>query len=199
MLVLGGLPHSTRAQAFYTYPGAPVVARGHLVSGGYLAAGENDLLRLGGYGRFGLTRYVDFGLEFVLDTANGNARAGAGADLKLRLLPENRALPFDLSASYALGFVSGDGVRILQAPVGGILSMPMELDNGQVLTPYLAVYLLIVNSEIDRPNGTTISDTDFDAEIRPGISVQIDPNFELFGAVHLGRDALFAIGANFHM
>ena len=92
----------------------------------------------------------------------------------------------------------GDDISLVQLPVGGIISAPLEMESGRVLVPYLGVYLLIVDTEFDVPGGP-VSDTDFDAEIRPGFNVNFAPGTDGFIAFHFGRDALLALGVTFEM
>lgn len=189
ILLLGPAAH---AQVFYQYPTALPVEMMRLTVGPCLAAGDHKLFRIGGFGRWGLADQLDIGMELLGESADGDARFGAGVDVKFSLLPTIRAMPFDLSADVGVGFIANDGSTIVQIPVGGIASIPLEMESGRSLVPYLGVYLLIVDrSHIGAGN---VSDTDFDAEIRPGISVGLTPDTDGFAALHLGRDGLFTVG-----
>ena len=74
----------------------------------------------------GLVSYWDLGAEVVIDDADGDWRAGAAGDLKLRVFPTAKALPFDLSLVAGFGFVAGNNVTVIHAPIGGIISGPLE-------------------------------------------------------------------------
>ncbi len=191
------LAPAAKAQVFYQYPTALPVEVMRITVGPYLGAGD-ELFRMGGYGRWGLASSLDIGFELLGERADGDGRFGAGIDMKLSLLPSIRALPFDLSASAGVGFISGDVVDILQFPIGGIVSIPLETESGRSIVPYVGVYLLIVEEEITT-RGVSASDTDFDAEIRPGLSIGLSPDTEGFAAIHLGRDGLFTVGVNIRL
>lgn len=197
LLVLSLQPLTARAQVFYAYPKARPVARAHVAGGPYLAFGDNSLYRGSAFGRIGLARYVDVGIELLIENVDSDTQYGAAIDTKFSLVPDTSAIPFDLSGNVGVGVISGDNISEVQIPIGGIISLPLELESGRLLTPYLGVYLLIVDQDIDLPGGGTVSDTDFDAEIRPGIGINIRPGLDGFAAVHFGRDALFALGLTF--
>jgi hypothetical protein len=72
------------------------------------------------------------------------------------------------------------------------------MEDGDVLTPFLGVYLLIVNVDIDLPQGS-FSDTDVDVELRTGLRYTLASDLDLYGSFHLGRDALFALGFVFDL
>jgi hypothetical protein len=194
-LLTAVLPGAAAAQVFYAYPGAPPVETMKVEAGGYLAVGDNDLFRVGGFGRWGLGSYIDIGVEVLWDTSDSGF--GGGVDMKFRAFPDVASIPFDLSFNAGAGVIDFDGAQLTQFPLGGIGSIPLELGSGRKLTPYLGVYLLIAEEKVDTPGGGSVSDTDFDAEIRPGINVNLSPMLDLFAAVHLGRDGLFAAGANY--
>jgi hypothetical protein len=190
---------TSHAQVFYEYPDAPAVPESRVHVGSYLAVGENDLFRVGGYGRLGFIKYFDAGIEFLLDSVNSKGFGGIGADAKLQLLPTNRAVPFDLAANVGVGFRSGAGLTIIQAPLGGIVSSPFKLDSGTLIVPYLGAYVLIINTKVDRGPNPDLTDTDVDAELRTGVRVRLTPTIDLFGTVHVGRDALFSLGLNYQL
>ncbi len=184
-------------QVFYAFPNAPVVGSGELATGSYAAIGENELFRLGGYVRLAIAKYWDAGVEVLLDVRNGNVMAGAGLDVKLAAFPSTKAIPFDLSLNTGVGFIGDSDFTLIQVPIGALISSPFELDSGRVLVPYLGVYLLIVDIDRDRgPSSPDISDTDLDAELRGGVRYELEGRLDLFGTLHIGRDALFALGVN---
>ena len=94
-----------------------------------------------------------------------------------------------------MGFISGSGFTLVQVPVGAIVSSPFKLDSGKVLIPYLGVYLLIVNTDVDRgPFLASDSDTDLDAELRGGVRYELEGRLDLFGTLNVGQQTLFAVG-----
>lgn len=190
-------PRNSLGQVFYQYPDAGVVKAGSFVAGPYGAAGDQELFRFGGFGRMNATKYLDVGLEFLLDSANGDGRWGAGGDLKFELFPETNAIPFDLSVTGGVGVISSDEVDILQVPIGGAISSPFQMDSGNILALYLGVYMLIVDTKIDRGDLPKITDTDLDVEARGGVRYSLTAGPDIFVGFHLGRDAMVTVGAIF--
>ncbi len=190
-------PTRTVAQVFYQFPEAPVVSEGHVATGPYLAIGDNEIFRLGGYVRLNATKYFDVGAELLAGSMDGDAQWGGGVDVKISLFPPTASIPFDLSATAGMGAVAGDAARVFQAPFGGIISSPFTLENGSQIVPYLGVYLLVVNTKVKIENADDISDTDLDVEARGGVKYTLASGPEIFAAVHIGRDGLFMIGMNF--
>lgn len=198
VVAIAGAAPEVRAQVFYQYPTALPVDMMRVTVGPYLAGGEESLYRMGGFVRWGLAEQLDIGAEMLGESADGDGRFGVGIDMKFSLLPAIRSMPFDLSTNVGVGFINSDAIDILQIPIGGIVSIPLEMESGRSIVPYLGVYLLIVRNEVETGNGS-VSDTDFDAEIRPGLSVGITPNADGFATIHLGRDGLFAAGVVFRL
>lgn len=186
------------AQVFYQYPAAPTVEPQRFVVGTYISGGD-DLFRFGAYGRLGIARYWDFGFEGVVDNAGGDWRGGGGGDLKYRVFPETKALPFDLSLGAGLGFDSGDGVSILQAPVGGVISVPLKMDNGTLITPYLGVYVVYVRTEVKVTGVPDATDSVAEALLRGGTSVHLREALEIFGTLQLGPEDLVSVGLNYRL
>lgn len=195
LLLLGA--HPAASQVFYQYPDAAVIKPGEAVAGSYLALGDFQLFRLGVYGRMNATRYLDVGADFLFDSADGDGRWGIAADVKYAIFPETAAIPFDLSVTTGLGMISSDEIEIVQAPLGGLISSAYRLDNGRTLVPYLGVYVLYVDSKFKAGSGPDVSDSDVDVEIRMGLDYTLGESADLFVGVHLGRDAMVAVGATF--
>jgi hypothetical protein len=189
-------PRIASGQIFYQYPDAAVVKAGSFVAGPYGAVGDTEIFRFGGFGRMNVTKYFDVGLEFLVDSADGDGRWGAGGDLRFALFPETNAIPFDLSVTSGAGVIQSDAVEILQVPVGGAISSPFQLENGNILALYLGVYMLIIDTDIERGNLPNLSDTDLDVELRGGIRYSLTAGPDIFVGFHLGRDAMVTVGAN---
>ncbi len=185
------------AQVFYQYPDAAVIKAGAFVAGPYLVVGDHELFRFGGFGRMNATKYFDVGFEFVLDSAEGDERLGAAGDLKFAFFPETNAIPFDLSMTTGIGVITSDAIKIVQIPLGGIISSPFQLNGGNILVPYLGVYMLFADTTIKRDQEPDLSDSDLDVEIRAGLRYSLSAGPDLFVGFHLGRDALVTVGASF--
>lgn len=190
-------PGKPAAQVFYQYPDGACVKPGSFVTGPYLAGGEHELFRLGGFARMNATRYFDVGFEIVLDTTEGEERFGAAGDLKFEAFPETNAIPFDVSMVTGVGLIDGDGTRIVQVPLGGIISSPFLLDTGNILVPYLGVYMLFVDTKVERGPEPDFTDSDLDVEIRAGLRYSLSSGPDVFAGFHLGRDWLVTVGMSF--
>lgn len=191
-------PMNADAQVFYAYPGAPVVSDEQPALGPFIAIGD-DLFRLAGYGRFNVTDQMDMGLELVFDLIDDDWFAGAGVDLKYSIIPVDREMPFDLSLNGGIGFTSGNDITMILAPVGGVISRPLKLSNGNVLTPYGGVYVLIEHISIDAGPFGDFSDTDTDVELRAGVSLRLAEMIDIFTALHIGSGNKFYTGLNFRL
>ena len=187
----------TAAQVFYQYPDGAIIKAGGFVAGPYLTIGDNDLFRAGGFGRMNATKYFDVGFELLLDSADGDERFGAGGDLKFTFFPEEASIPFDLSMTTGIGAISGDAIDVVQIPLGGIISSPFQLDNGNILVPYLGVYMLYVDTDFKQDSAPDMSDSDLDVEMRAGLRYSLSSGPDLFVGFHLGRDTTVTIGASF--
>ena len=188
-----------RAQVFHSYPGAPVVKDTEPAAGAALGIGD-DLLRIIGYARFNVNANTDFGLELVLDHwdvpfVGDEWRVGAGADVKYAIIPKNSTLPFDLAVNAGLGFESGGDVTNLNVPLGGLISRPLELNNGRVIVPYGGVYVLISHFSYDvSAPGFDNDDTDTDVELRLGAKTSINDSTGAYVTLHLGAGNMFFFG-----
>lgn len=189
---------SASAQVFYAYPGAPVVSDTQPAVGPFIAIGD-DLFRLSGFGRFNVSSQMDLGLELVFDLIDDDWFAGAGADLKYAIIPAGYEMPFDLSLNAGIGFTAGNDITNILAPIGGIVSRPLELANGKKLTPYGGVYLLIEHFSIDTGRDDDRSKTDTDVELRAGMSLELMDAADIFTAVHIGSGNKFYAGLNFKL
>jgi hypothetical protein len=186
------------AQVFYQYPSAPTIEPQRLVIGSYMSGGE-DLFRFGPYGRLGLGKYWDIGIEGLAENLSGDWRMGAAGDFRYRILPESKALPFDLSMDVGFGFAGDSGLTIFQLPVGGVLSVPLVMDDGTRLTPYVGVYAIYVRSEFKAAGLPDVAEDDVEALLRGGVSVEIKKALEIFGTLQLGPEDLASIGINYRM
>ncbi len=187
-------PSRVSSQVFYQYPGAPVVKAGEFVTGPYFAIGEHETFRFGGFGRMNATEYADVGFELLFNVSEGDWAYGAAGDVKFGVLPTTDRFPFDLSVTAGLGAITRDNFRLIQFPVGGIISSPFKLERGNTLVPYLGVYLLIVDTKLERENAPDIKDTDVDVELRGGLRYTLTAGPDLWAAVHLGRDTMVMVG-----
>jgi hypothetical protein len=185
------------AQVFYQYTEAPVVPAGEIATGPYVAIGENKLFRAGGFIRMNATKHFDVGFELLADSYDGHARGALGADFRVSIFSSYKAIPFDLSLGGGLGFMSGGDVRTIQAPIGGVISSPFKSDSGSTLVPYLGVYLLIINSDVDLGSGRNASDTDIDVELRGGARYTLAAGPDLFLTLFVGREAMVMFGVGF--
>ena len=73
-ILLSLLPARTIAQVFYQFPEAPVVNPGEFATGPYFTIGDNEIFRLGGFGRMNATKYFDVGAELLFGSMDGDGQ-----------------------------------------------------------------------------------------------------------------------------
>ena len=192
-LLLAGLCVTRAAgQVFYQYPDAKVLATGQSAVAPYLAIGDDELVRFAGAGRVGFATYLDVGLEVMLEYVSGDWWGGIGGDAKFQMFPDSPTLPFDLSLEAGLGYREGNSIQQIHVPLGAVVSSPFSNDSGTILTPYMGVYLLIIETEY-----STVSDTDLEVELRGGVRYVRPSGLDLFATFQVGYEALFAVGTVF--
>lgn len=193
-LLLSGLSITpAMAQVYYQYPNAKVLTLGQSAAAPYVALGDNELFRLGGFGRVGFASYLDVGLEVIFDYNDGDWWSGIGGDAKFQLFPDSPAIPFDMSLEAGVGYRGGDNIRELVVPLGGVISSPFSNESGTLLTPYMGVYILILDTEYS----STLSDTDLEVELRGGVRYERPTGLDVFATFQVGYQALFAMGMVF--
>jgi hypothetical protein len=186
------------AQVFYQYPGASTVEPQRFFVGTYLSGGD-DLFRWGGYGRLGIAGYWDVGFEALVESEDSDWRGGAGGDLKYEF-PTAKSVPFDVALNAGFGFASCNGATVFQAPLGGIMSIPLKTDDGRLITPYLGVYAVFIRSKVQVSGlPDDLTDNDLEALIRGGVSIELRDNVVLFGTLQLGPEDLVALGLNYQL
>jgi len=183
---------NSHAQVYYSFPGATVIEKDFADVGTAIGFGDN-VTRLLGYGRFNVSQVSDLGLEVVMDNTAGTWRLGAGVDFRYLIVPTSRELPFDLSVGAGLGFESGAHFSNIDIPVGGMISRPLELDNGHILLPFAGFYVVYTNVHSDRFG----NDADLEVELRAGSSYELTRMVRVFAAASFGgRDTMFFLGVN---
>ena len=191
----------TRAQVFYTYPGAPPVKDLEPAVGANLGLGDN-LLRIVGYGRFNINKVSDVGIEIVLDNLDGSGRngwrIGAGGDYKYAIVPKENNLPFDLAVNGGFGLETGADFTSILIPLGAIISRGFEIDDGgRLVTPYGGVYMIIAHNSFDSaPGVSSSSKTDVDIELRAGGAVLINKAMSFYATLNVGAGTRFYLGIN---
>lgn len=193
------------AQVFYSYPGARPVTDSSPSLGLVSGFGDN-VVRLGGFGRFNLSSVADLGLEVMFenvdteDTSDDTGFWGAGGDGKYLLVTADESNKFDVAAEAGVGFLSRSDYLLIHAPLGVIASHDFVMNDGRRIVPYGGVYLLFDYVKIDAPAGAPVdyddSDTDFDVEMRIGASAEIVKRGSLFAALHAGNGTMFFLGFN---
>ncbi len=190
-----------RAQVFYSYPGArPVTDTSPSL--GLVAGFGDNVVRLGGFGRFNLSSVADLGLEAVWDNVDPEGAGddtnffGAGGDGKYLLVSADESVPLDISAQVGAGFLSREDYFLLHVPFGGIASHDFLTNDGRRIVPYGGVYFVFDYATFDAPPGTDDSDTDFDVELRVGASAEIVRRGSVFAALHAGNGTMFFLGFN---
>jgi hypothetical protein len=199
MVVVCALAGSAHAQVFYSYPGARPVSDTS-PSLGLVAGFGDNVVRLGGFGRFNLSSKSDLGLEAMYNNVKGEDSVddtgfgGAGVDAKILFFEARQDMQLDIAANFGAGFLARSGYFNLHVPVGAIASHDFTTNDGRRITPYAGVYFIVDYVSVDVPEGVDGSDMDSDAELRIGASAEIVKNGSLFAALHAGNGTMFFIG-----
>lgn len=188
------------AQVFYSYPGARPVTDTSPSLGLVSGFGDN-VIRLGGFGRFNISPVADLGLEAIYQSVDvsgsGNdiGYGGAGIDGKYLLMSANENMPLDISAQVGAGFLARSGYFNLHIPFGAMTSHDFTTSDGRRITPYGGVYFVFDYFNVDSPGGNS-TDSDFDVEMRVGAAAEIVKRGSLFAALHAGNGTMFFLGFN---
>jgi len=200
-VALMGAPAASRAQVFYSYPGAKTVTD-YSPSLGVAAGFGDHLIRLAGFARFNVSAVSDLGVEAVyqsVDSGNGGndtGFGGAGFDFRYGIVTAGDESPLDVSAQAGFGFLARSDFLNIHAPLGGVVSRDLTLQDGRVIVPYGGVYVVIDHVSVDGPGPGNFSDTDADVELRLGASAEIVRRGSVFAVLHVGDDTMFFVGFN---
>ncbi len=192
---------SARAQVFYSFPGAKPVSD-ESPSLGLVAGFGDNVVRLGGFGRFNLSQKSDLGLEAMYHnvknevTDDDTGYYGAGIDGKWWFFEARQDMQIDIAANLGAGFLTRDDSWDIRVPIGAIASHDFIMNDGRLITPYAGFYLIVDHFRTEGPEGSHNSDTDSDAEIRIGASAEIVKKGSLFAALHAGNGTMFFVGFN---
>ncbi|HEX6791806.1 MAG TPA: hypothetical protein VF247_10895 [Candidatus Krumholzibacteria bacterium] len=198
LVVLAGGAH---AQVFYSFPGAHPVTDSAVALGLVSGFGDN-VVRLGGFGRFNLSSSADLGLEVMWDNVDAENTSGdtdfwgAGLDGKYLIVSADGDMPLDIAVQAGGGFESRSDYLNIHVPFGGLASHDFMMNDGRRITPYGGVYFVYDHVKIDYADGTDASDSDFDVEMRVGASAEIVKRGSLFAALHAGNGTMFFLGFN---
>ncbi len=199
--VLVACASASRAQVFYSFPGAKPVADAS-PSLGLVAGFGDNVVRLGGFGRFNLSEKADLGLEAMYNNVKNDVNDddtgyyGAGIDGKWWFFESRQDMQIDIAANVGAGFLTGDDYWDIHVPIGAIASHDFTMNDERVITPYAGFYLIVDHVRVEGPEGTHDSNTDSDAEIRIGASAEIVKKASLWAALHAGNGTMFFIGFN---
>lgn len=165
-----------------------------------VAAGFGDsMFRIAGHGRFSISSASDLGIELAFDNIEDNVGDdshffGPAVDLKYLVIAEGDRLPFDFAAQAGAGMQWGSDVRFLTVPFGVLGSKTIDVDEGRLITPFAAAYVIVEHVTVDLPGGRDDSDTDVELEIRFGSAFQVTGNNHAFAALHIGNGTKFFLG-----
>jgi hypothetical protein len=169
---------------------------------GLVSGFGDNVVRLGGFGRFNLSPTSDVGLEAwyqnvdTEDSAEDTSFGGAGMDGKFLLTSATESMPLDIAAQAGAGFLARSGYLDVHVPLGVIASHDFVTNDGRHIVPYGGVYLIMDFITYDAAPGVDDSDTDFDVELRIGASADIVRRGSLFAALHAGNGTMFFLGFN---
>jgi len=200
-MVLLACASASRAQVFYSFPGAKPVTDTS-PSLGLVAGFGDNVVRLGGFGRFNLSTRSDLGLEVMYNNVKGEDSTddtgfgGAGIDSKWLFFESRQDMQIDIAANLGGGFLARSGNLDIHVPLGAIASHDFTMNDGRLITPYAGFYFIFDYFKFDAPEGVDDSDTDSDVELRIGASAEIVKKGSLFAALHAGNGTMFFIGFN---
>jgi len=188
------------AQVFYSYPGArPVTDQSPSL--GLFAGFGDDLIRLGGFGRFNVTPVADLGIEAIYDNVDSEGGGddtgfgGAGIDGRYLIVAASEDVPLDIALQAGAGFRARSDFLHIRVPIGGVASHDFFYDDNRRIVPFGGVYMLMDYVKIES-GPEDYSDTDFDVELRLGASAEIIARGSVFAALHTGNGTMFFVGFN---
>jgi len=199
MTALACVAGVSHAQVYFMYPGAPPVPGDQPAVGANIGIGD-DVFRLLGYTRFNINEVSDLGIELVLDNGSSGFggdswRVGAGGDYKYMIVPQDNQLPFDLAVGGGFGFQTGGDVTNFNILGGGLVSRPLEMNNGKIVVPYGGLYLIYSHTSFDNALVST-SDNDLDVEVRGGASISFSETLRGYITLHIGSNFMAFFGLN---
>jgi len=200
--VLALAASGVHAQVFYAYPGArPVTDLSPSL--GLVAGFGDNLIRLGGFGRFNLSSVADLGVEAIYESVDTDGSGedtgfgGAGIDGKYALLLANENTPIDLSVQVGGGFLARSDYLQIHVPFGALASRDLVVGGDRTIVPFGGVYFVWDYFKVSGlPGGGDDTDTDFDVELRIGASAEIISRGSVFASLHAGNGTMFFIGFN---
>lgn len=200
MVVACALAGAAHAQVFYSFPGAKPVPDAS-PSLGLVAGFGDNIVRLGGFGRFNLSERADLGLEAMYNnvkddgTHNDTGYGGGGVDGKYQFYHARQDMQIDIAANAGVGVLARSSYYNIHVPFGALASHDFTLNDGRLIVPYAGLYFVYDYVHVD-VNGESGSDSDFDTELRIGASAEIVKKGSLFAALHAGNGTMFFIGFN---
>ncbi len=189
------LPQAAGAQVWAVHPDA-AITRDDQPAVGAWAGVAHRRLRTGAWGRFGVTRGVDLGVEGLVEryTGTGGAwRAGAGADVRFALGEVPVRWPVDAAAVVGLGWSDGGGWSRVEMPVGVVASIPVDAGAGRVAVPFAGAFLVARRTSVDTPGGS-VGDTSLEVQLRGGVRVHLFDGGDAFASLQVGERVMFAVG-----
>jgi hypothetical protein len=200
MGVVCALAGAAHAQVFYSFPGAKPVTDSSPSLG--LVAGFGDhIVRIGGFGRFNLSDRADLGLEAMYNnvkaegTTDDTGFGGGGIDGKYQFFHARQDMQIDIAANAGVGVLARSSYYDVHVPFGALASHDFVLNDGRLIVPYAGLYFVYDYVHVDE-GGVSDSDSDFDTELRVGVSAEIVKKGSLFAALHAGNGTMFFIGFN---
>ena len=199
-VVACALAGAAHAQVFYSFPGAKPVTDAS-PSLGLVAGFGDNIVRLGGFGRFNLSERADLGLEAMYNnvkaegTTNDTGYGGGGVDGKYQFFHARQDMQIDIAANAGVGVLARSSYSDIHVPFGALASHDFTMNDGRLIVPYAGLYFVYDYVHVD-VDGASSGDHDFDTELRVGASAEIVKKGSLFAALHAGNGTMFFIGFN---
>jgi len=201
VVAMCALAGAAQAQVFYSFPGAKPVSDAS-PSLGLVAGFGDNVVRLGGFGRFNLSSRADLGLEAMFNNVKGEGTAedtgfgGGGLDGKYQFYSARQDMQIDIAANAGVGVLARSSYYNIHVPFGVLASHDFTMKDGRLIVPYAGLYFIYDFVHVDVPAPADNSDSHFDTELRIGASAEIVKKGSLFAALHAGNGTMFFIGFN---
>ena len=155
-----------------------------------LVIGIADATTFAGTFTYGMSQYIDGRFKLGMISDNDNTEIIFGADLKYQIWAMNdaSAKPFDMGIGGMFEYFKSGSVSVLL--IGGFVlgSYPVQLSNGNILTPYGRFNLRLESFSID--GGGSESELEFG--LNAGVSYDLSDNITAFGEFQFdGNNGIF--------